>query len=272
MKINNTGFTLYKIVIFFIVCITSSFLLIKSASTKSETEKTNTDEYDQNIYSNADYEMPVIQQNYESQRTEDYENEESKYYEFSNYVVKDDRAYFYVNPDFSDRRKAYLVMNEIVYIQQIINGFGFAEFTNGNGKTSKGWLLLKNIQYCSNCDNATVYHSTNNYEEQNTETYEDNNKNRKAEPYEGYQVFYQNFIDKFNLPNVSRNVDEISVEVKFTVEKDGSFSNIYINGEDLYDMNEEIINVFETMPKWKPAISESKPIQSSFTMPLKIKL
>jgi len=273
MNINNIGFTLYKIVTFLVVFIISSFLLVKSTQNKleaeTETEKTNTEEYHQNKYSNNVYDG---QDNYQSKNSEYYKDENPQYFEFSSYVIKDDRAYFYANPDFSVKRKAYLVINEIVYIQQIINGFGYAEFTNANGKTSKGWLLLKNIQYCSNCENTTVYNSTNNYEEQNTEVYENHSVNSKAEPYEGYQVFYQNFINKFNLPNVNRNVNEISVEVNFTIEKDGSFSNIYINGEDLYDMNEEIISVFSTMRKWKPAISEGEPVLSSFKMPLKIKL
>lgn len=283
MKINNTGFALYKIVIFFIVCVTSSFLLIKSASTKSETEKINTDEYNQNVHSNADYEMPVVQQNYESQRTEYYENHESKYYEFSNYVVKDNRAYFYVNPDFSAKRKAYLVINETVYIQQIINGFGFAEFTNANGKTSKGWILLENVEYCPSCgssdisDISDIYNLTNNNsEEQNTsyrnEIQEENNLNSKAEPYEEMQTFRDNFIRKINIPEISSDVNEIFFKLSFVIEKDGSFSNFKIVSDDPYNISKEAIRVLKSMPNWKPAMKDGEPIESSFIIPFRIKL
>jgi len=78
---------------------------------------------------------------------EEYSNENIEP-EYSYYIVKPNengRAYFHTEPDFTTRKNAYFTQNEIVYIQQIENGFGYVEFTNDKGKTSKGWIFLGNL-------------------------------------------------------------------------------------------------------------------------------
>jgi|SRR5690554_355443 len=80
--------------------------------------------------------------------------------EFSYYVVEpahNKRVYFHNKPNYSTRRNAYLVSNEIAYVQQIENGFGYVEFTNPKGQVSKGWLSIQDISYCPDC-----YHTINN--------------------------------------------------------------------------------------------------------------
>lgn len=187
-------------------------------------------------------------------------NTDATYSEYSYYTVKEKRAYFYNDSNFSTQRSAYLVQDEVVYVQKVNNGFGYVEFTNAKGTDSKGWVSLNDMEYCPDCYYNEIRSS------------ESNEIDEKARPYEGMQKFQDNFMSKFNLPNVPRNTAEITVNVNFTVKEDGSFSNIYIQGEDLYEMNDDIISVFETMPNWKPAIKNGKAVQSSFTMPLKIRL
>ena len=68
--------------------------------------------------------------------------------EYSYYIVKpreNGRAYFHTEPDFSTRRKAYFITDEVIYIQQIENGFGYTEFTNDKGQTSRGWIFLEDL-------------------------------------------------------------------------------------------------------------------------------
>jgi len=187
-------------------------------------------------------------------------NTDATYSEYSYYTVKEKRAYFYNDSNFSTQRSAYLVKDEVVYVQKVNNGFGYVEFTNAKGTASKGWVSLNDITPCPDC-----------YENKLSSS-KPSEIDEKARPYEGMQKFQDNFMSKFNLPSVPRNTAEITVKVNFTVKEDGSFSNIYIQGEDLYDMNDEIISVFEKMPNWKPAMKNGKAVQSSFTMPLKIRL
>ena len=53
-----------------------------------------------------------------------------------------DKLFFYRLPDESTKKSAYLVKGERVYILNFENGFGYTEFINPKGVTTKGWLLL----------------------------------------------------------------------------------------------------------------------------------
>jgi serine/threonine-protein kinase len=62
------------------------------------------------------------------------------------YKVAADRAYFHNEADESTRRTAYMVPSvEIIDAYEERNGFIYTEFTNRKGKTSKGWLRLKDM-------------------------------------------------------------------------------------------------------------------------------
>lgn len=106
---------------------------------------------------------------------------------------------------------------------------------------------------------------------------EDENKvhsfvQQKAAPNEGMQTFFNNFIRKFNAPDVGGNVKEISVRLKFVVEKDGSLTDIQVLGADPHNMGREAIRVLKTMPKWKPGQHNGKTVRSSFTLPIKVRV
>src|SRR5690606_7770608 len=95
---------------------------------------------------------------------------------------------------------------------------------------------------------------------------------QKAEPVEGLQKFYQNFTRKFNAPEVGGNVNEISVKLKFVVEKDGSITDIQIAGPDPHNIGKEAIRTLKIAGKWKPGQHNGKTVRSSFTLPIKIRV
>lgn len=95
---------------------------------------------------------------------------------------------------------------------------------------------------------------------------------QKAAPNEGIESFYKNYIRKFNAPDVGGNVKEISVRLKFVVEKDGSFTDVQVSGADPHNLGKEAMRVLKAMPKWKPAQHNGKTVRSSFTLPIKIRV
>lgn len=95
---------------------------------------------------------------------------------------------------------------------------------------------------------------------------------QKAAPNEGLQSFFSSFIRKFNAPDVGGNEKEISVRLKFVVEKDGSFTDVQVSGADPHNMGKEAIRVLKSMPKWKPAEHNGKKVRSSFTLPIKVRV
>lgn len=95
---------------------------------------------------------------------------------------------------------------------------------------------------------------------------------KKAEPTDGFEKFYTNYRRKFNSPDVGGNVTEISVRLKFVVEKDGSFTDIQIAGPDPHNIGKEAIRVLKAMPKWKPAEHNGKTVRSNFTLPIKMRI
>lgn len=95
---------------------------------------------------------------------------------------------------------------------------------------------------------------------------------QKAVPNEGLERFYRNYGNRFNAPDISGNVNEISLRLRFVVEKDGSFTDIKVVGPDPHGAGREAMRVLRSMPKWKPAQHNGKTVRSSFTLPIKIRV
>ena len=288
MKVNN-GFVLYKIVIFFAIFIGSCFLLIKIGYEKNADKQKSQQVIEDNgdIGDDAFLENSYQNQNYSETNTvneySNYNNEDIEYKEYSYYIVKDNREYFYSQPNSNTIKKAYLVFNEVVYIEQIVNGFGYTEFKNPKGRISSGWVLLKNMDYCPSCEEndnySTVKVSTEDFsntdsnkitERQNAVTKSESYE--KAQPYEGFGVFSRNYASKFNFLDVGDGVNEISVLLKFVVEKDGSFTDIQVVGPDPHNLGREATRVLKSMPKWRAAEHNGETVRSSFTFPIKIRV
>lgn len=64
----------------------------------------------------------------------------------SSCVVRTERAYFHSSPNSSSRRKAYLIRGDEFTIVRKENGYGYAEYNNLSGVTTKGWI---NLNKCS---------------------------------------------------------------------------------------------------------------------------
>lgn len=72
-------------------------------------------------------------------------NEALQNIEINNYIVKEninEKVYFYNSPDEVNKRKGYLTSGDLVYVEEIINDFGYVDFTNSRGLQSKGWIKM----------------------------------------------------------------------------------------------------------------------------------
>lgn len=87
---------------------------------------------------------------------------------------------------------------------------------------------------------------------------------QKAEPMNGEQSFQRDFSRKFRPPDVPSNVNQVSITLRFVVEKDGSLTDIKAL-DNKYGVGDEAIRVLRTMPKWKPAKQGGNVVRSSFT-------
>ena len=56
-------------------------------------------------------------------------------------IVITDKAYFYLTPNLTSNKKAYIIKDDIFSYTNSINGFVEASFTNTKGVTTKGWIL-----------------------------------------------------------------------------------------------------------------------------------
>lgn len=93
---------------------------------------------------------------------------------------------------------------------------------------------------------------------------------KKAHPQEGMQVFYEDFIRKYNSEKMFSENDEIKVNLKFIVEKDGSFTDIKYG--EFNELNNRAVRVLKSMPKWEPAELNDKIVRSNFTLLITIKV
>jgi len=57
----------------------------------------------------------------------------------------------------------------------------------------------------------------------------------------------------------------------FTITYRGAIQNVNIVKSDLNDLlNQKVIEIIENMPEWKPASINGEPINSTFSLPIKI--
>lgn len=70
------------------------------------------------------------------------------------------QTFFHDSPDKQTQRKGYLVQGEVVFIEEIKNGFGYTIFTNAKGQESKGWLKMSEL--IENTDPPLSLNSYNN--------------------------------------------------------------------------------------------------------------
>lgn len=94
----------------------------------------------------------------------------------------------------------------------------------------------------------------------------------QAGPNGGMPAFYKKFASSFNAPEVDEGVTQIRVMLSFVVEKDGSFTDVKVLRDPGYGAGKEAIRVLKSMPNWKPAIQNGRPVRSQFTLPITIQV
>ncbi|KAA5538228.1 energy transducer TonB [Paenimyroides baculatum] len=99
---------------------------------------------------------------------------------------------------------------------------------------------------------------------------------KKAQPQEGFDAFFKDLTinikeelgDKIKRPSTLKH---IVIKIRFVVEKDGSLTNMTIV-DDKLSLANDVFNIINMKPKWKPAEFENKIVRMHFTLPIKIML
>src|SRR5690606_11043234 len=89
-----------------------------------------------------------------------------------------------------------------------------------------------------------------------------------SSPKEGMQKAMEYIVTKLDDRSVYKG--DIKLKVEFYVEEDGSLTNIRVLNSDVPSLNNEVIQLIESMPKWNPAVQDGVPVRSKFTMPIRI--
>ena len=79
--------------------------------------------------------------------------------------------------------------------------------------------------------------------------------------------------DNMEIPDIAyEEAESGTVLVTFTVEKDGSLSNIHISSKRKigFGVEQAAIAVIKKMPRWKPALQRDKPARMQFTKPIRL--
>lgn len=85
----------------------------------------------------------------------------------------------------------------------------------------------------------------------------------------GPETLYNDFLKKnYKMPNVANLKGK--VYVTFTVEKNGTLSNIKVLRDIGYGTGEEAIRVLKLSPKWIPAKKNGKPVRWQYSFPITV--
>lgn len=78
--------------------------------------------------------------------------------------------------------------------------------------------------------------------------------------------------NKFEVPSIEEE-RTIKVIVYFVVEKDGSLTNITVPRSPGYGLDKEAIRVLKSIKtKWEPGIYKGKPVRTSYSLPIVVKM
>ena len=89
----------------------------------------------------------------------------------------------------------------------------------------------------------------------------------------GMEALYKFLAENIKYPkDALENKIEGRVYVSFTVEVDGSITNIKVLRDIGGGCGKEVVRVVKLMPKWKPAKQRGKPVRASFSLPVKFEL
>lgn len=89
----------------------------------------------------------------------------------------------------------------------------------------------------------------------------------------GVEKFYKFLNDNIKYPAAAKdNNIQGNVFVSFTVEKDGSFTDIRVDRKLGYGTDEEAIRVLKLSKRWNPGMQNGKPVRVKYNIPVKFNL
>lgn len=63
------------------------------------------------------------------------------------YTVKNEKCYFYTEPNTNTQTRNYLIKGDIGQFTRIEGDYIYAIYTSSNGKTTKGWIKIEDVEY-----------------------------------------------------------------------------------------------------------------------------
>lgn len=84
----------------------------------------------------------------------------------------------------------------------------------------------------------------------------------------GIDFFYKQFSKNFIMPAVPGLVDK--VVLSFTVETDGTLTNIKTIHDAGFGTAEQAIKILESFPKWLPGTKDGKKVRVVYTLPIAV--
>ena len=91
----------------------------------------------------------------------------------------------------------------------------------------------------------------------------------KKIPNGGLAKFYKYITDNFSIPNDSSFSGGKEI-VEFTIKADGTVGEIKIIKDIGYGVGEQIKKILKNSSKWSPGVKDGKPIDCTYTIPIKI--
>lgn len=88
----------------------------------------------------------------------------------------------------------------------------------------------------------------------------------KPEYIGGVEKFYNFVKNNFNPPEKGNG----KVIIEFVIEKDGSLSNFDVTEDVGYGSAEEVLRVFQKMPKWNPGKKDDQIVRTLYRFPISI--
>jgi len=131
-----------------------------------------------------------------------------------------------------------------------------------------------NPTFDPSANQPTIIPETTNLSDSASEVPEQLTGKNGATPKSGFRNLYQYLNEEIsNAASTYSEIalDSISIKVMFTITYRGAIQNVNIVKSDLNDLlNQKVIEIIENMPEWKPASINGEPINSTFSLPIKI--
>jgi protein TonB len=89
----------------------------------------------------------------------------------------------------------------------------------------------------------------------------------------GLENMYKYIKDNLKFTDIAKKTNITgTIYVEFTVEKDGSLTDVHVVRGIGGGLDEEAIRVVESMPKWKPARQGGMPVKVKYQIPISFNL